>query len=211
MPTRMKILRSAGIAVTLALVAITAGISIAKATGGSSSALPADDAALMSELDAQMDAMGADFIDETRASAPALRLDPADAEAWISAWEEMRQCAADHGYPGVPEAPATFGDGLTPPPVILVTDENSAALAACPFDTSGLNLEALREAARSTVVPSGPHSEVPFDLPPSDPSPELLVQMELFMKSNDPVLYDSFPDSASRQRYILEQFNGGQP
>jgi hypothetical protein len=74
---------------------------------------------------------------------------PADqAAAWRAAWQSMADCMQSHGVPDFPNAPATFGDGKTPPPNIAgapgtpmdpTSSTYQSAKAACPFDTSGLS------------------------------------------------------------------------
>jgi hypothetical protein len=81
---------------------------------------------------------------------------PADQrEAWVSMWQTVADCMHQHGVASFPDAPATFGDGKTPPPVIryrsgtdLDPESPSAqkATAECQFDYSRLSPDVFRAA-----------------------------------------------------------------
>lgn len=78
--------------------------------------------------------------------------------AWITAWNTMASCMHSHGEPGFPDAPTTFGDGHTPPPLVSGSPGSSAdpasatfqaSQAACPFDTSGQSTTVLQQAQQA--------------------------------------------------------------
>ena len=78
--------------------------------------------------------------------------------AWITAWNTMASCMHSHREPGFPDAPTTFGDGHTPPPLVSGSPGSTAdpasatfraAQAACPFDTSGLSTTVLQQAQQA--------------------------------------------------------------
>ena len=100
---------------------------------------------------------------------------PADQRtAWITDWNVMAACMVSHGVTGFPNAPPSFGDGSTAPPLIggasgstldPTTTAYQTAQAACPFPTNGLNMSELAEAnavwnaqhpATSTGKPTDP-------------------------------------------------------
>jgi len=110
-------------------------------------------------------------VQQMEAGAPQPTLPPAQRQAWIADFDAMAACMHAHGVTDFPEAPATFGDGKTSPPVVggplgSAMDSASptfqAAQTACPFDTSNLTLAAFQAAwdqffatrASSTATPA---------------------------------------------------------
>jgi hypothetical protein len=118
------------------------------------------------------------------ASSPALSLPPSQAAAWIADWNASASCMVAHGISDYPNAPATFGDGKTPIPLVWgptgsdLNPSSSAfqvAHAACPFDTSNLSASVFQEAwqqwdAAHPSTNSGP-SPIPGQNPGTPNSP----------------------------------------
>jgi hypothetical protein len=85
---------------------------------------------------------------ELRASMPRPHLSRAQRPLWIAAWNQMRACALEHGFEGVSEVEPSYGDGKTPMPNVDMDRPNAqVALAACPFDSKGIDLRALAASA----------------------------------------------------------------
>jgi hypothetical protein len=63
---------------------------------------------------------------------------PAEQRAgWIAAWNKLRDCTKAYEFDGVMPVQETYGDGMTPSPVIAGQGPaHDRALEACPFDTS---------------------------------------------------------------------------
>jgi hypothetical protein len=139
-------------------------------------------------------------------------------QAWIASWNRMRDCMASKGFE-IPPAPPSFGDGLTPPPVISaggVEPHVEAAIAQCPLDLIGVDKEALAAAMRAAADAAA--SETPrstFDAEtcaamraaPRDISEGLLAQAEMAMQANDPDLYNQFPTSVERRAHIRSELD----
>lgn len=95
---------------------------------------------------------------ESAANAPKLLLPPDQRTLWISDWNQMASCMQQHGESWFPNAPSTFGDGNTPAPVVggapgtaedVTGSAFQAAQAACPFNTSNLNLQEFEQAEQA--------------------------------------------------------------
>jgi len=73
---------------------------------------------------------------------PAFQLPEDQRAGWIAAWNKLRDCARAQGFDGVSPVGDSYGDGRTPAPVIVGSDEVAdQALRACPFDTSLFDAE----------------------------------------------------------------------
>lgn|GEM_PF-7095585 len=112
-------------------------------------------------------------VQKVAARAPEPTLPPAQRQLWIADFDAQATCMHAHGVPDFPEAPSTFGDGRTPPPVVggpsgSGMDPQSAtfqaAQKACPFNTSNLTaaafeaawgqVNAARASSTSTTTPA---------------------------------------------------------
>lgn len=97
------------------------------------------------------------FVQSKQADAPRLTLPATQRTAWITAWDQMATCMHNHGVATFPEAPATYGNGKTPAPIVggpaalLGVSESTfqAAQAACPFNTSSLTSQIFEQAQRA--------------------------------------------------------------
>lgn len=77
---------------------------------------------------------------------------------WIESFQRTADCMRDAGFPSFPDAPATFGDGRTRLPLILVPSEpaeheafTTAMLGDCALDTSQLDLDIFQAAMDAAV------------------------------------------------------------
>jgi len=113
---------------------------------------------------------------QAQADLPELLLPPSQRTAWISGWNQMASCMRIHGIPDFPAAPPTFGDGHTPPPLLgappgslmdVTSSQFQTAQAACPFDTSRLDLQEFKQAWAEWWAehPSRPAAGPPVVLP----------------------------------------------
>ena len=84
---------------------------------------------------------------------------PADQRAiWIESFQRTADCMHDAGFPSFPDAPATFGDGRTRSPLILVPSDpaeheafTTAMFGDCALDTSQLDLDIFQAAMDAAV------------------------------------------------------------
>jgi hypothetical protein len=141
-------------------------------------------------------------------------------QAWIASWNRMRDCMGSKGFE-IPPAPPSFGDGLTPPPVVPaggVEPHVEAAIAQCPLDLIGVDKEALAaavEAASDAAMRETPPSTLDAETcasmraAPRHISEEFVAQAEMAMHANDPELYDQFPSSVERREHIRLELEAG--
>jgi hypothetical protein len=104
---------------------------------------------------------------------PELLLPAAQRTLWIADWNQMATCMQKNGETWFPDAPSTFGNGSTPSPEVggapgTAEDVTSAAFqsaqAACPFNTSNLDLsvfQAAEQAWESAHPATGTSSSAP--------------------------------------------------
>jgi hypothetical protein len=115
----------------------------------------------------------------------------------------------------IPAVPDSFGDGSTPVPLIPSgTAEFQNALSECPLDLEGVDLAVL-EAAATAAAREAHGPETTFDpetcaslrAASYSISEELITQVEMFMREDDPETYNSFSTSEERRQHIRSQLN----
>lgn len=125
----------------LAVAVLTViGVSISLHTGGTPASASPEPTILPNLTESALAAQLPELQKEGYASAtsglPTPLLSKEEVTAWRSAWNDMARCMRVNRVDDFPDAPVTFGDGLTHPPLVNAgnSDAFEAAFPKCPFN-----------------------------------------------------------------------------